>query len=136
MLVGTKIDLREQYKSELIEEKRRNNNFYLDYQNYYNINFKYDDKYLNKEWKKSLNEIIKNAKTEHVKYLERYLLYKCPKPEITYQDGEKLAKLINAEKYLECSAKTREGIKDIFDECILSVLYPREKEKNKYCIIN
>ena len=53
--------------------------------------------------------------------------------------GHKLAlelqkKGYNCVKYVECSAKTRVGLKDVFDEAILAYLSPpgnKEKKKNK-----
>jgi small GTP-binding protein len=53
--------------------------------------------------------------------------------------GEKLAKKLKAEKYLECSAKTQEGLRDVFDTCI-QVVYENHVKKNggkdkKDCIL-
>jgi small GTP-binding protein len=53
---------------------------------------------------------------------------------ISAQQGEELAKRIKAVKYCECSAKTRVGLKEVFDEAILSVLYPAPKKSHK-CLI-
>jgi cell division control protein 42 len=46
------------------------------------------------------------------------------KAPLVANDGSQLAKKIHAVKYVECSAMTREGLKDVFDEAILAALYP------------
>jgi GTPase SAR1 family protein len=53
---------------------------------------------------------------------------------ITTEGGEALAKKIKAIKYLECSAKTGENLKTVFDEAVKSVLFTK-KEKKKSCLL-
>jgi len=43
---------------------------------------------------------------------------------ITYQQGLQMSKDVGAYKYLECSAMTQRGLKNVFDEGMRSVLAP------------
>lgn len=43
---------------------------------------------------------------------------------ITYQQGLQMSKDVGAYKYLECSAMTQRGLKNVFDEAMRSVLNP------------
>jgi Ras-related C3 botulinum toxin substrate 1 len=48
-----------------------------------------------------------------------------------------MTKDIGAEKYLECSALTQKGLKNVFDEAIRAVLSPASvrTKKKKGCLI-
>ena len=55
---------------------------------------------------------------------------------ITYSQGLNMAKEIGSVKYLECSALTQKGLKNVFDEAIRAVLCPiQPQKKQKKCII-
>lgn len=56
---------------------------------------------------------------------------------ITYPQGLAMAKEIGAVKYLECSALTQKGLKNVFDEAIRAVLCPQPKPKRKkyHCVL-
>lgn len=54
---------------------------------------------------------------------------------ITYPQGLAMAKEIGAVKYLECSALTQKGLKNVFDEAIRAVLCPQIKPKPKKCAL-
>lgn len=49
-------------------------------------------------------------------------------------DGRKLRTKIKAHKYVECSAKTREGLREVFEEAARAVLNPRPPSK-KNCVL-
>jgi len=52
---------------------------------------------------------------------------------VTTEQGQELARKIKAVKYMECSAKTGDGLKAVFDDAIKAVLF--QKRKKKKCIL-
>jgi Ras-related C3 botulinum toxin substrate 1 len=54
---------------------------------------------------------------------------------ITYLQGCQMAKEIKAVQYLECSALTQIGLKNVFDQAIRVVLCPPVKKKKTICTI-
>ncbi|XP_006825688.1 cdc42 homolog [Saccoglossus kowalevskii] len=48
---------------------------------------------------------------------------------IMFVQGVKAAKSLGAEMYVECSALTQQGLKNVFDESILTVLNPHKKKR-------
>ncbi|CAF0824202.1 unnamed protein product [Brachionus calyciflorus] len=54
---------------------------------------------------------------------------------ITSDQGDKLARELKAVKYVECSALTQKGLKNVFDEAIVAALQPPVNKKKKPCQI-
>ena len=52
------------------------------------------------------------------------------------EDGEKLARELGAVKYVECSALTQKGLKNVFDEAILAALNPPVPVEQKNCTVS
>ncbi|MFT7815966.1 cell division control protein 42 homolog [Arapaima gigas] len=51
------------------------------------------------------------------------------------ESGDKLARELRAVKYVECSALTQRGLKNVFDEAILAALEPPETKPKKRCAL-
>ena len=49
---------------------------------------------------------------------------------VTVEDGHYMADRVQAKKYLECSAKTREGIREVFEEATRASLKKEKKRSN------
>lgn len=55
---------------------------------------------------------------------------------VTPDEGQAVAQKIGALKYLECSAKTQEGVKEVFEHATRAALMVKEKERKKSkCLI-
>eukprot|EP01091_Cochliopodium_minus_P011028 TRINITY_DN305_c0_g1_i7.p1 TRINITY_DN305_c0_g1~~TRINITY_DN305_c0_g1_i7.p1 ORF type:complete len:196 (+),score=49.00 TRINITY_DN305_c0_g1_i7:83-670(+) len=58
---------------------------------------------------------------------------------IAFQQAQDIAKEIKSYKYLECSALTQKGLKEVFEEAVRCVVKPEIKttnKKDKKCILN
>uniref|UniRef100_A0A4W3GK08 Cell division cycle 42 n=1 Tax=Callorhinchus milii TaxID=7868 RepID=A0A4W3GK08_CALMI len=54
---------------------------------------------------------------------------------IALDTAEKLSKDLKGVKYVECSALTQRGLKNVFDEAILAALEPPETQRKRKCCI-
>jgi Ras family protein A len=50
---------------------------------------------------------------------------------VSYEEGAAVAQKISAYKYFECSAKTGEGVRDVFQEATRAALMVNKKKKKK-----
>lgn len=61
-------------------------------------------------------------------------LRKTGQAPVTYEEGLSVAQKIGAYKYLECSARTQEGVKEVFEHATRAALLAKSKKK-KACIL-
>ncbi len=54
---------------------------------------------------------------------------------ISYEQGLKVSKELKAAKYVECSSLNQQGIRDVFDEAILTVLNKPKSRSPKCCVL-
>jgi GTPase SAR1 family protein len=53
---------------------------------------------------------------------------------VTIKEAKRTAKVIKAAQYVECSALSREGLKEVFFDAITAAIMPKSKASSK-CII-
>ncbi|ODQ52890.1 GTPase rho1 [Saitoella complicata NRRL Y-17804] len=61
-------------------------------------------------------------------------LRKTSQSPVTPEEGEAVAQKIGADKYLECSAKLNDGVREVFEHATRAALSQRQK-KNKKCTV-
>jgi GTPase SAR1 family protein len=54
---------------------------------------------------------------------------------LMHAQAEDVRKKIGALKYLECSAKTNEGVREVFEHATRAALTTRKDTKKKKCLI-
>ncbi|KAI9872641.1 MAG: GTP-binding protein Rho1, partial [Watsoniomyces obsoletus] len=62
-------------------------------------------------------------------------LAKTSQKPVTPEQGEEVRKKIGAYKYLECSAKTNHGVREVFESATRAALLTRKGGKSKKCLI-
>jgi small GTP-binding protein len=64
----------------------------------------------------------------------RYELTKQKSEPVRLEQGKQMAEQVGAVAYLECSAKTKEGVREVFERAALAALQSKlKKKKNKIC---
>ena len=84
-----------------------------------------------------MKEIEHFAKSAHTIIVANQIDKRNDKPMnelVDSERGQQMAKSLKADAYLECSARTREGLKTVFDRAIaLSLKGPKKSKKERKC---
>lgn len=62
-------------------------------------------------------------------------LHKMKQQPVKFEDGKSMAENINAYAYLECSAKTKEGVRDVFETATRAALSIKRKARKFKCTL-
>lgn len=54
---------------------------------------------------------------------------------VSAAEGQALASKIGAISFIECSAKTQENVKQVFDTAIKAVLFKKKPQKKSKCVL-
>lgn len=54
---------------------------------------------------------------------------------VSSQNGKKICNEMKGQKYMECSSRTQEGLKQVFDSAIQCVISHRNLKKRSKCVI-
>jgi len=54
---------------------------------------------------------------------------------VTLEEGIAVAQIIGARQYLECSARTGEGVREVFEYATRATILTRTKTKGEKCVI-
>ncbi|KAK2749641.1 GTP-binding protein Rho1 [Myotisia sp. PD_48] len=60
-------------------------------------------------------------------------LHKTSQKPVTPEQGEEIRKKIGAYKYLECSARTSEGVREVFESATRAALLSKDKKSRSKC---
>ena len=61
--------------------------------------------------------------------------YMCPQEPVKFDDGKEMAHRISAYGYQECSAKTKDGVREVFEMATRAALQAKKNRKKPTCVL-
>lgn len=52
-----------------------------------------------------------------------------------FEDGKEMSNRINASGYQECSAKTKDGVREVFEMATRAALQAKKRGKKSHCLL-
>ncbi len=65
----------------------------------------------------------------------KHELMKMKQEPVRMEQGRDMAEKINAFSYIECSAKTKDGVREVFETATRAALQTKKKKKPKYTLL-
>ncbi len=62
-------------------------------------------------------------------------LAKLKQEPVKQEDGRQMSEKINAWAFLECSAKTKDGVREVFETATRAALQTKKKKKKGKCLL-
>lgn len=59
----------------------------------------------------------------------------CLQEPVRFEDGKEMANRINASGYQECSAKTKDGVREVFEMATRAALQAKKRGKKTNCLL-
>lgn len=64
-----------------------------------------------------------------------FLFDMCLQEPVKYEDGKEMANRISAYGYQECSAKTKDGVREVFEMATRAALQAKKRGKKSTCLL-
>lgn len=96
-----------------------------------------NDEHTRRELAKMKQVIISNQKNDMLVVKKVFLIplsYFCQEP-VKPEDGRDMANRISAFGYMECSAKTKDGVREVFEMATRAALQARRGKKSSKCAV-
>lgn len=61
--------------------------------------------------------------------------FSCLQEPVKYEDGKEMANRISAYGYQECSAKTKDGVREVFEMATRAALQAKKRGKKSTCLL-
>lgn len=59
----------------------------------------------------------------------------CSQEPVKYEDGKEMANRISAYGYQECSAKTKDGVREVFEMATRAALQAKKRNRKSTCLL-
>lgn len=86
---------------------------------------------------KQVNLMVQNILLHLFVLISKFKLFvTCvPQEPVKYEDGKEMANRISAYGYQECSAKTKDGVREVFEMATRAALQAKKRNRKSTCLL-